>query len=646
MTEKLIAASVLAVLAFAAPARAAGTYQQVLCPSSSTPLHAVGEGGVYVGCRPGAAFPEAGVYGNTQTQREDGWHGVRADAPPGARFTSLSIDLRIPFQAFNRNTWIADETGYAWQDHNAWGGGFAFNPHGNTFGVALRHSAWVEIGQSCNGSPGACEAGDWYFGVATATLFDATPPVVAPADSGLFARERSVVRGVVAVTADVIDQGKGPQAARLSVDGGAAAADAWPDSTCDFRLATPCASRLGWTRALDTAAFPDGVHAVRVSADDGLGNTGTAERAVTFDNTPPELVAGGAIEGRTVTGAAATVPVAASDATSGVARTEALVDAGAWLPVERSAAVAGVGPHRVRLRALDHAGNVSAERLVSFTLAPVPANQRLTRRGDLLVCDPGSPWSAGTRFTYVWLRDGAVIDGASGDELTPGPEDAGRSLGCRATAANEAGETVVDSPALVVAPAPLASPSPSPSPSPLASPAAARIEGERTLTIRWGQRRALAGVLLRADGSPVAGAELRASSRVLSPGALPRELGTVRTDAAGRFRLAVADGPSRAFRFRHGGLEHEVVVRVVPRVTIAARRGRVRGQVLGATARWPNTIALQTLRRGAWRTVKTVRLRAGGRFEARISAGRVRALVRAAPGWPFEAGHSRTILAP
>ncbi len=66
--------------------------------------------------------------------------------------------------------------------------------------------------------------------------------------------------------------------------------------------------------------------------------------------------------------------------------------------------------------------------------------------------------------------------------------------------------------------------------------------------------------------------------------------------------------------------------------------------MLGATARWPNTVALQAFRHGAWRTLKTVRLRAGGRFQARMSAGRVRALVRAAPGWPFEPGRSSVLV--
>ena len=53
---------------------------------------------------------------------------------------------------------------------------------------------------------------------------------------------------------------------------------------------------------------------------------------------------------------------------------------------------------------------------------------------------------------------------------------------------------------------------------------------------------------------------------------------------------------------------------------------------------------LQAPRHGAWRTVKTVRIRAGGTFQARLAARRVRALVRAAPGWPFEAGRSGSIL--
>ena len=108
-----------------------------------------------------------------------------------------------------------------------------------------------------------------------------------------------------------------------------------------------------------------------------------------------------------------------------------MIDAGAWQPVEGAVPVAGAGPHRVRLRALDRAGNVSAERPVSFTLAPAPANQRLVWRGDALECDPGSPWSSGTVFTTAGratARSATALP-AAGSCLAP------RTLGAASPAA-------------------------------------------------------------------------------------------------------------------------------------------------------------------------------------------------------------------
>ncbi|WP_394815717.1 OmpL47-type beta-barrel domain-containing protein, partial [Clavibacter michiganensis] len=54
---------------------------------------------------------------------------------------------------------------------------------------------------------------------------------------------------------------------------------------------------------------------------------------------------------------------------SGVDRVEyAIGDAGAWQPYTTPVVVDQVGDHKIRYRALDKAGNVSAEKSVSFTV--------------------------------------------------------------------------------------------------------------------------------------------------------------------------------------------------------------------------------------------------------------------------------------
>ncbi|MFD5574595.1 OmpL47-type beta-barrel domain-containing protein [Streptomyces cadmiisoli] len=72
----------------------------------------------------------------------------------------------------------------------------------------------------------------------------------------------------------------------------------------------------------------------------------------------------------------ASVQVTADDADgSGVERIEyAIGDAGAWQPYTAPVVVDQVGDHEVRYRAVDKAGNVSAEKSAQFTVVPVPTD--------------------------------------------------------------------------------------------------------------------------------------------------------------------------------------------------------------------------------------------------------------------------------
>lgn len=93
------------------------------------------------------------------------------------------------------------------------------------------------------------------------------------------------------------------------------------------------------------------------------------------DTTPPTVTA-------SVTGQkdpqgnyikSANVTLTATDAGSGVAKTEYKVDSGAWTVYTAPVAVSTVGAHMVHYRATDVAGNTSTEGMSSFTIVDGPA---------------------------------------------------------------------------------------------------------------------------------------------------------------------------------------------------------------------------------------------------------------------------------
>ncbi|MEU3793576.1 family 16 glycoside hydrolase [Streptomyces fructofermentans] len=72
---------------------------------------------------------------------------------------------------------------------------------------------------------------------------------------------------------------------------------------------------------------------------------------------------------------AATVALSATDEGSGVERVEyAIGDAGAWQPYTTPVVVDQVGAHKVRHRAVDKAGNMSAEKAAEFTVVAPPTD--------------------------------------------------------------------------------------------------------------------------------------------------------------------------------------------------------------------------------------------------------------------------------
>ncbi|MET7613613.1 family 16 glycoside hydrolase [Streptomyces seoulensis] len=121
-----------------------------------------------------------------------------------------------------------------------------------------------------------------------------------------------------------------------------------------------------------------GSHTVRYRATDKAGNA-AAEKSVAFkvvappaeDTTAPETSA--TLSGtRNSNGAyvtSAKVTVNASDSASGVARVEYSLDGGAYLAYSAPVVVDRLGFHTVAYRATDKAGNTSAAKSVTFTVA-------------------------------------------------------------------------------------------------------------------------------------------------------------------------------------------------------------------------------------------------------------------------------------
>ncbi|MFD4833111.1 OmpL47-type beta-barrel domain-containing protein [Streptomyces uncialis] len=122
-----------------------------------------------------------------------------------------------------------------------------------------------------------------------------------------------------------------------------------------------------------------GTHLVRYRATDKAGNQ-AAGRSAEFvvvtpparDTTPPTAAA--AVTGERDSSGAylarATVTVTATDAESGVERTEYSLDGGPYLAYGAPLVVDRAGAHTVLYRASDKAGNTSAAQRVAFTVVP------------------------------------------------------------------------------------------------------------------------------------------------------------------------------------------------------------------------------------------------------------------------------------
>jgi hypothetical protein len=193
-------------------------------------------------------------------------------------------------------------------------------------------------------------------------------------------------------------------------------------------------------------------------------------------------------------------------------------------------------------------------------------------------------------------------------------------------------------------------------------------DGGETLTVPFGAAATLTGRLTRADGSPLAGRQMRVVARS-STGAVPGpEVDSLRTGPGGGFELRLPPGPSRRLTVSFPGEEGlapaerpALLLRVRASVSLTAaprelRTGevlRLRGRVATGGARIPRRGKLVTIQyreeaSGRWRPVLVTRSDHGGHFHARYrfryvsgpTRIRLRATALSEEAWPFAPGSS------
>jgi len=187
------------------------------------------------------------------------------------------------------------------------------------------------------------------FTVVAPNPSDTTPPTVASTVSGSRDTAGNYL-GTATVTITATDAGSGVARIEYNVDGGAFA-----------------------TYTAPVVVSTVGAHMVHFRATDVAGNT-SAEQMASFtvvappvpDTTPPTTSA----TVRTEADGSVVVTVTATDAGSGVASTEYALDSGAWTAYTSAVSVRAPGAHTLRYRATDVAGNVAAEKTVTFTVVP------------------------------------------------------------------------------------------------------------------------------------------------------------------------------------------------------------------------------------------------------------------------------------
>lgn len=132
--------------------------------------------------------------------------------------------------------------------------------------------------------------------------------------------------------------------------------------------------------SVNSTLFADGLRTVTARAFDAYGNSTSAHRSVTFDNTAPVLGVSGPDGGTYGPGSTQTWTLSASDATSGVADLGCAVTPVGEVPtfggcssaVSHSVTDRPGGSYEFRARATDAAGNITTSAPRTFTIDATP----------------------------------------------------------------------------------------------------------------------------------------------------------------------------------------------------------------------------------------------------------------------------------
>ncbi len=222
---------------------------------------------------------------------------------------------------------------------------------------------------------------------ATTLVVDDTPPgVVVDVGTPRFDRAATYVTPATRITLTATDGGVAPVGL----------------ASLEYRVGG------GWTAygSPFTLTGQDGAKAVEYRAADWLGNAFSGQIDVVLDDTPP-MTTPSPGDGTYPPGT--TFAFTATDAGSGVARTEVRVDGGAWSTYTSPLALSA-GDHTIGFRSVDHLNNTEAERTLSVTVASTPPSARETNWKPLVAAVFASvlalvgawsatraPWPSGSR---------------------------------------------------------------------------------------------------------------------------------------------------------------------------------------------------------------------------------------------------------
>jgi hypothetical protein len=534
---------------------------------------------------------------------------------------------------------------------------------------------------------------------AAATVVDTSPPGVAilrdtPLTQGAW------VRGTQRVNYGALDN-VGVRNARALVGGAPGGDHARP---CNFAQRIPCPNGSG-SVVVDTRFLADGAQPLLIRVEDAAGNwSDSAPVAVRVDNTAPGAIPLALMGGEgwrntnnfhvTWLNAEGTnqAPISAAHyRLCGAAGTSCTVNriAGADLTRIASIATPGAGEWTLRLWREDAAGNhepANASMPVALRYDPEPpalAFEQAGRTDPTLIAVAVTDKVSGLAGGQVEIsREGSGVwhqlpTTRERSRLLARIDDARFPAGtylARATAHDQAGNQSTSDRKLDGSQMTLALPLRAPTVVRAGFWLGRRAHGPRrrhgrpTLTRRaratLDQEVRLAGEVEFRGGAPIPGAQVQIFARTrTSP---ERLVATLRTDQRGRFTFVTRAESTTVLRALHPGTptalpsQAEAALLVPAESSIRARPRRVlNGRTVTFGGRLRSTpfpsagklVELQVVLSGHWQTFKTVRSRPDGRWRAqyrfRRSCGllryRFRVRLPEETGYPFEAGHTRTI---